>query len=216
MEKFCTKCGQKLAENATFCTSCGNKVEAQGQPVPNQSTYTAPNQTTYTTPNQNMYSNPNPNTNTNTNPYGGTPTPNPYGGAPTPNMYGGAPNPNMYPNQNANPNAVSNNSLATALSIVGLVLSILGAWLFGVFLSIPALILGVVSVIMAVNIKKATNNAKGTPAMVCGILAIVFAAVFTIGCMSCTKYGCYGLVGGSCKAASDVEGVYSDYSNWFN
>lgn len=107
------------------------------------------------------------------------------------------------------------------LGVCGLVLGTLGAIVFGVFLSLPALIAGIVGVVMSINVKKETNGQKGSGAMVVGILAIVFASIFTVGCAACGSgsagYGCYGCAGASCKAQNDINNTFGDFEldDWY-
>ena len=106
-------------------------------------------------------------------------------------------------------NNQSNNKVALALSIVGLLSGTLGAILFGVFCAIPGLICGIVGMLMGSDLKKKTQNQIGGAAFVIGLLALIFSAIFTIGCgacgTACGGYGCKGVIGGSCSAASDTN-----------
>ncbi len=103
----------------------------------------------------------------------------------------------------------TNNTIALVLGIVGLVLGTLGAILFGVFCAVPGLVAGIVGMVLGIDIKKKTNNQQGGAAFVIGLLALIFSAIFTIGCSACGSqcggYGCKGIVGGSCAAADDVN-----------
>lgn len=108
---------------------------------------------------------------------------------------------------------------ATVLGIVSLILAILGGIMFGVIGAGIALVLGIVAVVLGINAKKATGGVKGQAGFVCGLLGIVFAAIFAVGCAICgavessgttTSYTCYGCVGGSCMAANDVDNAADD------
>lgn len=109
-------------------------------------------------------------------------------------------------------------TLATLMGVAGLVLGTLGAILFGVIAAAIGLALGVVGAIFAVTIKKETNNTQGGGVMVLAILAIVFGAVFAIGCLAC-GYGVYGWATISCavkSAMSDFESELSSaLSGWY-
>ena len=117
------------------------------------------------------------------------------------------------------------NGKATAgmvLGIVGLILAIIGGLCFGVIGAGIALVLGIVAVVLSVNVKKETDGAKGQAGFVCGLLGIIFAAIFAVGCAICgavesrgtkTSYSCYGCVGGSCMAANDVEDESKDLND---
>lgn len=108
---------------------------------------------------------------------------------------------------------------ATVLGIISLILAILGGILFGVIGAGIALILGIVAVVLGVNAKKATDGAKGQAGFICGLLGIIFAAVFAAGCAICgavessgtnTSYTCYGCIGGSCMLGSDADDAADD------
>ncbi len=105
----------------------------------------------------------------------------------------------------------TNTSTCLVFGIIGLVLSTFGAICFGVYCSIPGLALGLVGLIMSINVKKQTMNQQGNSAFVVSLLAIIFAALFTIGCAACDigGYGCKGIVGGSCSAVSDARDISS-------
>lgn len=113
-------------------------------------------------------------------------------------------------------------TLATALGIVSLVVAIIGGITFGVIGGIIALVLGILALVFGINAKKETNGEKGQAGFICGLLGVVFAAIFTVGCALCgviessetkTSYTCYGCVGGSCMAASDVNKASDDLSD---
>ncbi len=110
----------------------------------------------------------------------------------------------------------NNNTLALVLSIVGLILGTLGAILFGIFCAIPGLICGIVGMLLGSDMKKKTQNQVGGAAFVVGLLALIFSAIFTVGCGACGSqcggYGCKGIVGGSCSAVNDAN----DYSDDIN
>ena len=99
----------------------------------------------------------------------------------------------------------NNNTLALVLSIVGLILGTFGAILFGVFCAIPGLICGIVGMLLGSDMKKKTQNQVGGAAFVVGLLALIFSAIFTVGCGACGGYGCSGIVGGSCSAVNDAN-----------
>ena len=117
---------------------------------------------------------------------------------------------------------MQNNSKATVSLICGilsLAIGIIGGFTFGVIGASIALVLGIVAVVMGVGAKKETLGAKGTGGMVCGILGIVFGALFAITCTICGSetggYGCYGTVGGTMCAADDVEDAIEDeFGGW--
>lgn len=109
------------------------------------------------------------------------------------------------------------NGAATAsliLGIVSLVLAVVGGITYGVIGAGIALVLGIIAVVLGVNAKKQTNGAQGQTGFVLGLIGLIFAVIFAAGCAVCgaaessstkTSYTCYGLVGGSCMAASDVD-----------
>lgn len=110
----------------------------------------------------------------------------------------------------------NNNTIALVLSIVGLLLGTLGGICFGVYCSIPGLICGIVGMVIAIDVKKKTQNQVGGAAFVVGLLALIFSAIFTIGCAACgsnNDYGCKGVIGGSCKAADDINDLGGDYED---
>ncbi len=114
----------------------------------------------------------------------------------------------------------SNNTIALALSIVGLVLGTLGGILFGVFCAIPGLICGIIGMVLGADLKKKTQNQVGGAAFVIGLLALIFSAIFAIGCTACGSqcggYGCKGIVGGSCSASNDIYDSTKDAQDALN
>lgn len=108
---------------------------------------------------------------------------------------------------NENVNKCTSNTVATICGIVSLVVSILFGIMFGVIGAAIGIALGVVAIVFGIKAKKETDNVKGTAGFVCGILGIVFAVIFAVGCSVCgagsAGYGCYGCVGGSCMVAND-------------
>lgn len=183
MDNYCSKCGQKLVEHSRFCTSCGAKILTTEEGIPSQTTQQTPpqqNQMKSSQPMNQMYNQ----------------QPQNY------NQYNGYQQNCMIPR-----NVSSKNSLALGFSIVALVLAILGSILFGIYLSIPSLVLAFVSIVMSVDVKKRSNGILGQSALVIAIIAIVFAVLFTVGYLvfDTTGYGKYGWIGGYYKA-------YYDYS----
>lgn len=114
--------------------------------------------------------------------------------------------------------APAENNLATIAlicGIVSLVIGLLGSIMFGVIAAFIALALGIVAVVLGINAKKATNNdSKASAGFICGLIGLIVAIIFAIGCAVCgactAGYYCYGCVGGSCKARADVSNAYSD------
>ena len=111
------------------------------------------------------------------------------------------------------------NTLSIILGVVGLVIGILGGILFGFIPALIGLGMGVAATIMGINTKKATNQQVGNAGFILGLLAIIFGAIFFIGCLACggcsASYGCWGCVGSSCKANNDVNSALSDLSKLF-
>lgn len=103
----------------------------------------------------------------------------------------------------------SSSTISIILGISGLVFAILGGLLFGVIPALLGLAAGVVGLVFSIKVRKETNNSKGTAGLILGILSVTFGVGFAIGCASCscgtTNYTCYGCIGGSCMAASDVS-----------
>lgn len=103
---------------------------------------------------------------------------------------------------------------STALGIVSLIVSILGGITFGVFGAAIALVCGIIAMVLAINIKKATNGEKGQAGFICGLLGIIFGAIFAVGCSVCgagsAGYGCYGCLGASCVAAKEINDASGD------
>lgn len=104
----------------------------------------------------------------------------------------------------------------TALGIVSLIIAILGGIMFGVIGAGIALVLGVVAVVLSINAKKETEGAKGQAGFVCGLLGIIFAVIFAVGCAICgaaefsgtkTNHTCYGCIGGPCMIAYDGDEI---------
>lgn len=100
----------------------------------------------------------------------------------------------------------SQNGLALAFGISGIVISILGGITFGIIGAILGLGLSVSGIMFGVNTKKATGNTQGTGGLVCGIIGAVFGAIFFIGCIACGgSYGKWGCIGGCNSAVKDAK-----------
>lgn len=113
----------------------------------------------------------------------------------------------------------------TALGIVSLIIAILGGIMFGVIGASIALVLGILAVVLSINAKKETEGAKGQAGFVCGLLGIIFAVIFAVGCAICgavessgtkTSYTCYGCVGGSCMVANDANNSVEELNDALN
>lgn len=112
-------------------------------------------------------------------------------------------------------------TIALVCGIVSIVFAVVGGIMFGVVCGVIAIILGVVAVVVGINTKKAQGNPKATAGFVCGLLGLIFGIIFTAGCGICgcadpTGYTCYGCVGGSCKAKSDIGSAIGDYYDILN
>ncbi len=112
---------------------------------------------------------------------------------------------------------------ATVLGIVSLVLAIVGGITFGVIGSGIALIIGIIALVLGISVKKQTNGTKGSAGFICGLLGVIFGAVFMIGCAICgasessqtnTSYTCYGCIGGSCMVSNDVDSALDTIYSW--
>ena len=185
MDKFCSKCGQRLMEHSRFCTSCGAPISTTEESEHSQSNQQIPHQSQMN------------------------------GSQAMNHMYEQQPQSyHSYHGQihNIPQNVSSKNSLALAFSIVAIVLSVLGSILFGIYLSIPSMILSIVSVVMAVDVRKKSNGVLGQAALAIGIIAIVFASLFTIGYLifDTTGYGKYGWIGGYYKSYHDYNNTIDD------
>lgn len=108
-------------------------------------------------------------------------------------------------------NQKNNNTLALVLAILGLVFGTLGAILFGVYLGIPGILLSIVGLVLAVDTKKKTQNQKGGGAFVVGLLGLIFAAIFTIGCAAVGSepynYAERGIIGAACSVVDDIDDI---------
>lgn len=117
------------------------------------------------------------------------------------------------------------NTIALILGILSIVLGVLGGILFGMIAASIGLVAGIVALVMSISVRKATNNMQGTPAFICALIGLIFSVIFAAGCgiCGCTQkaagagdYTCYGCVGGSCKAQSDLNNAYRDLNSLFN
>ena len=112
------------------------------------------------------------------------------------------------------------------LGIASIVLGIVGGIMFGIFGGLLGCIAGVVGLVMSINLKKTTNNAKGGAAFVCSIIGVIFSAIFFAGCGICgicesssigtRGYTCYGCVGARCMAQRDVNNALDELNDLFN
>ena len=116
-------------------------------------------------------------------------------------------------------NEQGNNSNGTAtasaiLGIVSLIVSIVGGLTFGVIGASIGLACGIVALVLAIKVKKETDNVKGQTGFICGLLGVIFSAIFAVGCSMCgagsAGYGCFG---GSCFAASDIGDSAEDFED---
>ncbi len=185
MDRFCSKCGQRLMEQSRFCTSCGAPISTTEDGAHSQPKQQIPHQSQMNSSqamNQ-MYEQ-------------------------QPQSY------NSYHGQihNIPQNISSKNALALAFSIVAIVLAVLGSILFGIYLSIPGMILAIVSTVMAVDVRKRSNGVLGQAALAIGIIAIVFASLFTIGFLifDTTGYGKFGWIGGYYKSYQHYNNTIDD------
>ena len=133
--------------------------------------------------------------------------------------------PYQQPAMGGMPGGNTNNTIALVLGIVSIVLGVFGGILFGMFGAMFGLVAGVVGLVMSIGVRKATNNAQGTPAFICALIGLIFSVIFAAGCGICGcsqkaaglgDYTCYGCVGGNCKAQSDLQNAYRDLNNIFN
>lgn len=112
-------------------------------------------------------------------------------------------------NMNNGNGAPVSNGLGTALGVFSLILSILGGILFGVIGASVAVLLGIIAIVLSTNAKKKSNSRVGTGGFVCGLLGVIFGAIFAIGCAACGSqcdgYGCHGVVGTIFQAAKDTD-----------
>ena len=174
-----------------FCGNCGNQVPDGANVCPNCGTPVAgaaPQQSVQPTP---------------------APQADPYAQA--------APYAQPMPQAPAasNPNAM----IALVCGIVSIVLAVLGGIMFGVIPAVLAIALGIVALVLGINVNKTSPEKKGNGGLVCGIIGLVFGVIFAAGCSicGCTSggYGCYGCVGSSCKASSDISKGVNSLNNLF-
>lgn len=116
----------------------------------------------------------------------------------------------------------SKNTIGLVLGVVSIVFGSIGAIMFGWIPAILALAAGIVGLIMAIGVKKETNEAQGGGAFVCALIGVIISAIFTIGCSAycaCTAgVGCGGCVGTACaaeSAASDLEDALEDLNDLY-
>ena len=115
--------------------------------------------------------------------------------------------------------------MVIALGIVSIVLGVLGGITFGVIGAGLGLIAGIIAIVLGINEKKKAGEgaANSQAGFVCGIIGLVFSAIFFAGCGICgltesgsygTKgYTCYGCIGGSCMMSNDVTGAVNDLND---
>ena len=119
---------------------------------------------------------------------------------------------------------MENNSTKSTVSlvcgIVSIVVGIIGGITWGVIGAGVALVLGIVAVVMGIGAKKETNGTKGNAGFVCGILGIVFGALFAVACSVCGSgtagYGCYGTCGAAMCLENDAEDALDELQNQLN
>ncbi|MCR4850952.1 MAG: zinc-ribbon domain-containing protein [Lachnospiraceae bacterium] len=96
-----------------------------------------------------------------------------------------------------------------AIGIISLVLSIVGATMFGTIVALIALALGIVGLVLSINVRKRSNEEKGLPAFICSLLGLIFGAIFACACTFCGAcscgYGFFGFVGSSCLAKKAAD-----------
>ena len=202
---FCGNCGNQVPEGANVCPNCGTPLA--GAPVQQAAPQEEVNFTQAAPQPDAAYTQAAPQPEVN------------YGqAAPQQNAAytQAAPQPGMNYAQPV-PQSDANTTIALVCGIVSIVLSILGGILFGVIPAVISVALGVVAVVLAININKTSPEKKGNAALICGIIGLVFGVVFAAGCSICGcvsgGYTCYGCVGGSCNASSDISRGTGDILN---
>lgn len=129
---------------------------------------------------------------------------------------------NNHPAGGSKPSGNANTAtISLVCGISSIVVAVLGGIMFGVVAGIIAVVLGAVAVITGITAKKESGNTKGTGGFVCGLLGLIFGVIFAAGCGICgcadpTGYTCYGCVGGSCKAKSDLGNALGSYEDLLN
>lgn len=103
------------------------------------------------------------------------------------------------------------------IGLISLFMATLGAILWGVPMALVALAGGIVGLVMSINVKKQSNDAKGQTAFILCLLAVVFGALMAVGCFVCgfisCGAGCYGCLGTRCvanQAARELERELND------
>lgn len=114
---------------------------------------------------------------------------------------------------------------AMVCGVFALVISIVGGITYGVIGAGVGTILSAVGIVLSINASKKTNHQKGAGALICSVFGFVICIIFAAGCAICgasemesvgTKgYTCYGIVGGSCMVADDVEEVNEKLEEFF-
>ncbi len=201
---FCSNCGNQLAEGYHVCPNCG--VNLSGNPLPTDNASSINN----AVPVDNAAPVDNASQMYNTAPvYNSNPYQTPI-----------APNGN-----NKNTNAL----IATICGALSIAIGVLGSFMFGIFGAGISVVLGIVAIVLGINAKKETNNAKGNAGFICGIIGLVIGIIFAVGCGICgatestmnggTGYTCYGCVGGPCLMRNDfnrsVGDLYDILDNWY-
>lgn len=107
--------------------------------------------------------------------------------------------------------------IALLVGMISLFMSTLGALLWGTPMALVALAGGIVGLVMSINVKKQSNDAKGQAAFTLSLLAVVFGAIMAVGCVICGVIscgaGCYGCLGTKCvadQAARELERELND------
>jgi len=69
---------------------------------------------------------------------------------------------------------------ATVLGIVSLVFAFVGSITFGVIGSGIAIVTGIIALVFGISVKKQTNGSMGSAGFICGLLGVIFGAVFML------------------------------------
>ncbi|MBO4890402.1 MAG: zinc-ribbon domain-containing protein [Lachnospiraceae bacterium] len=127
------------------------------------------------------------------------------------------------PKATLNADFLENPTYLLWMGIGSIVLSVLGAILFGTIPALLGLALGIVALIFSIKVRKASGEEQGSAAFICSLLGVIFGAVFFVACTFCGACtcgtGCYGCVGSACRArraVKDVDRALNDLNDSLN
>ena len=98
-------------------------------------------------------------------------------------------------------------TISLVFGILSIFMGVVGNFFFGIIVTIPGLILGILGLILSINYKKKTQDKSGG-GFVTSIIGIIFCCIFTFLCIAVPS-GYLGVVGADCTGLSLFSKTYN-------